>query len=108
MRRALNLLLAFALLCGWQAALLHPLQHVGGDGELIHVEDGRHGAPAGKDDGAQHLGCDALGALASCVGGGTSMAPPGEPAFIAVDATAAPVAEPCAPVVYPSQAPPLA
>jgi hypothetical protein len=56
-----RLLLVVALLAGWQAALLHPLEHVDGQGELVHAGH-EEGSPA---DRAENL-CDALAALTAC------------------------------------------
>ena len=57
-----RLFLTVALLAGWQAALLHPLQHVNGQGGLVHVTDGESGK---TDSGSSGL-CDALAALTAC------------------------------------------
>jgi ATP phosphoribosyltransferase regulatory subunit HisZ len=56
-----RLLLVVALLAGWQASLVHPLEHVDAEGVLVH---------AGHDEGsstdrAENL-CDALAALTAC------------------------------------------
>jgi len=63
--------LAAVLLAGWQAALLHPLQHTDAHGALVHLGDGRSGPP--QSSGGSKL-CDALAALTAC-------APSAPPAF---------------------------
>jgi len=65
-----RLFLTVALLAGWQAALLHPLQHVNGQGGLVHMTDGE----SGKTDSGSSALCDALAALTAC-------APVAAPAF---------------------------
>jgi hypothetical protein len=50
------LVLAAALLAGWQAALLHPVQHADGGG-LVHLG----GKPSEKS-----AACDVLAALTAC------------------------------------------
>lgn len=55
-----RLLLAAALLAGWQAALQHPLQHFDSKGGFVHLGDGH----SGKSDGSKL--CDALAALTAC------------------------------------------
>jgi hypothetical protein len=57
-----RLLLAAALLAGWQAALQHPVQHVDSKGGLVHVGDGHSGKKT--PDGSKL--CDALAALTAC------------------------------------------
>jgi hypothetical protein len=51
-----RLLLAAALLAGWQAALVHPLQHADGAG-LVHL---------GGKSSEKTAACDALAALTAC------------------------------------------
>lgn len=59
LRRFARALLAFALIAGWQAALLHPIQHVDKFGALVH---------AGERSGSTtELLCDKLAALTACV-----------------------------------------
>jgi hypothetical protein len=55
--------LAVALLCGWQAAVQHPIKHVDGHGEFVHVHNDGH-----SDKGESGSGplCDALAALTAC------------------------------------------
>jgi hypothetical protein len=60
--RLARVILAVALLAGWQAALLHPLEHSDAHGGLVHLGDGRPGTP--QSDGSQL--CDALAALTAC------------------------------------------
>lgn len=64
--RALRLLLAAALLIAWQGALVHPLAHVGDQGELVHLKGGQHGDPQATSDPL----CDAIAALSIAIGGG--------------------------------------
>jgi hypothetical protein len=54
--RLARVFLLVALLAGWQAALLHPLQHADAGG-LVHLG----GKPSDKS-----ATCDALAALAAC------------------------------------------
>jgi hypothetical protein len=63
-----RLFLVVALLAGWQAALVHPLEHVDAHGHLVHAGHAHHhdahgdegeGAPSDPFDKL----CDALGAL---------------------------------------------
>jgi hypothetical protein len=69
LRRLARLLLAVALLAGWQAALLHPLQHFDKQGGFVHLADGHSGAKQGeKPQGGSGL-CDAIAALAACAPG---------------------------------------
>ncbi|TAK88401.1 MAG: hypothetical protein EPO20_02960 [Betaproteobacteria bacterium] len=60
--------LAFALLAGWQGALLHPLQHLDEHGAFVHLADGHAGDQKSGKSGKSAL-CDALAALAACVAG---------------------------------------
>ena len=60
--RLARLLLALALLAGWQAALLHPLQHLDDNGQYVHP-----GGDSGKSKPAKLLACDTLAALAACL-----------------------------------------
>jgi hypothetical protein len=55
--RLARVLLIAALLAGWQAALVHPLEHSDGHGGLVHL-GGDH------SDGSEL--CDALAALTAC------------------------------------------
>jgi hypothetical protein len=55
--RLARVLIAVALLAGWQAALVHPLEHSDGQGGLVHLG----GDPS---DGSEL--CDALAALTAC------------------------------------------
>lgn len=56
-----RLLLAVALLAGWQAALQHPIEHVDELGELVHVHSGH--SDEGSDAGPL---CDLLTSLTAC------------------------------------------
>jgi hypothetical protein len=62
MARLARVLIAAALLAGWQAALLHPLEHLDSGGGFVHLADGHPGTP--QPDGSQL--CDALAALTAC------------------------------------------
>ena len=54
--------LAAVLLAAWQAALQHPIEHVGELGELVHVHSGKS-----SEDGEQAASlCDLLAALTAC------------------------------------------
>jgi len=62
--RLARLILALALLAGWQLALVHPLTHLDAQGGYVHLggghsEDGKSASPDGL--------CDAIAALAACV-----------------------------------------
>lgn len=108
--RALRLFLAAALLAAWQGALVHPLEHVGEQGELVHLtrlaaagdgcDDQDHG-----DSGPNAL-CDAIAAVAAVLNGHT------EPVLLAAGGASAPVVAPVPvqrgndPLAYRSQAPP--
>ena|SRR5688572_30202211 len=60
-----RLLLVLALLAGWQAALVHPLEHVDEHGRLVHAGDGREDGGDASSDPSATL-CDALSALTAC------------------------------------------
>jgi len=60
--RLARVLLALALLAGWQAALQHPFDHVDELGRFVHLHGG-HSPDQGSDAG---LLCDALAALTAC------------------------------------------
>jgi len=66
--RALRILLALALLAVWQAALLHPLQHVDAKGAFVHVP-GSHLPKSPGDQSGSNLSCDTIAAVATCIGG---------------------------------------
>ncbi len=64
--RLARLALAAVLLVAWQAALQHPIEHVDGLGELVHVHSGHghdDGHPDEPDTGSL---CDLLAALTAC------------------------------------------
>ena len=103
--RALNLLLALALLAAWHGALLHPLRHSDSRQGLIHVA----GAPVPQSPdggGGANALCDVLAAVAVCVGNAAA-APPASLAQHA-SPTPARASAPGAPslLAYHSQAPP--
>lgn len=61
--RLARLLLALALLAGWQLALVHPLKHFDSQGGFVHLADGHsHDGKSGSSDAL----CDAIAALAAC------------------------------------------
>jgi hypothetical protein len=61
--RLARLLLALALLAGWQLALVHPLKHHDSQGGYVHLGDGHsHDRKSGSADGL----CDVIAALAAC------------------------------------------
>lgn len=61
-----RVVLAVALLAGWQAALEHPIRHVDELGEFVHLHDD-HSHHDGHSDGSQGgTLCDALAALTAC------------------------------------------
>ena len=62
LKRLARVVLAAALLAGWQLALVHPLQHVDEHGRFVHLADGHSGAP--KSGGSKL--CDMLAALTAC------------------------------------------
>jgi len=69
-RPLLAALLAVALLGGWRASLLHPLEHVDEHGHFVHLAGADGGDARGEndhDDGnpSNRLG-DSLAALAAC------------------------------------------
>ena len=68
LQRALRLLLTGALLVTWQAALVHPIEHVGAGGEFVHLAGGYAADGSGKKS-APDARCDALAAVAACVNG---------------------------------------
>jgi hypothetical protein len=63
--------IAVALLAAWQGALLHPLEHRDARGALVHLAGADHGRDDGADSDAR---CDAIAAVATCIGGGPSAA----------------------------------
>ena len=70
--RLARLLLALALLAGWQLALVHPLKHFDAQGGYVHLGGGHsQNGKSGSPDGL----CDAIAALVACV----AQTPPGFP-----------------------------
>lgn len=61
-RAVARFLLIVALLAGWQAALVHPLEHVDERGHLVHTGDGHDRGDRSSSDPSAKL-CDALSAL---------------------------------------------
>jgi hypothetical protein len=105
MRRACALLLALALLAGWRAALLHPLEHSDRDGALVHLAGHERPGQDEQGDGAQPL-CDVLAALASCVGNHSCPPERARPAAPRLAASLDPLAPGAPTLAYRSQAPP--
>lgn len=72
MTRALAaVLLAVALLGGWRASLLHPLEHVDAHGHFVHLAGAEGGDARGENDHgdpSDRLG-DSLAALSACAAG---------------------------------------
>lgn len=103
--RALRLLLAAALLAAWQGALLHPLEHLDSHGGFVHVSGGHDSNGPGNRSGPNAL-CDAIAAVAICVGGAQQLSivaltdPDPVPDFPGSPALGAPR------LAYRSQAPP--
>lgn len=95
--RTLRLILAATLLAAWQGALVHPLEHADGHGGLVHLPGG---------DGDADARCDAIAAVATCVGGRVPLVLPFPVAGAAVLSVAAPAPRAAAPPAYRSQAPP--
>jgi len=58
--RLARVLLVVALLAGWQAALVHPLQHFAHGGGFVHLD----GDP--KKQPEKSVLCDVIAALAAC------------------------------------------
>ena len=73
-RWAGRLLLALALLAGWQAALVHPLKHVDGQGLYVHLGISHSpGTPSSSPDDL----CDVIAALTACVAAANLACAPG-------------------------------
>jgi hypothetical protein len=71
--RLARLLLAVALLAGWQLSLVHPLQHHDAQGGYVHLGGGHsNGGKSSPADGP----CDAIAALAACVAAIPAALPP--------------------------------
>jgi len=60
LRLSVRIFLILGLLAGWQAALQHPIEHVGSLGQFVHLHDGDS-----QDPESGPL-CDALAALTAC------------------------------------------
>jgi hypothetical protein len=71
--RLARLVLALALLAGWQLALVHPLKHLDARGGYVHL-GGEHSKDrkSGSADGL----CDAIAALAACAPKSAAGLPP--------------------------------
>ncbi|MGH8669692.1 MAG: hypothetical protein ACREUH_10715 [Burkholderiales bacterium] len=71
--RLARLLLALALLAGWQLALVHPLKHFDAKGGFVHLAGGQsQDRKSSSTDGL----CDAIAALAACVPETATHVPP--------------------------------
>ena len=81
LRRLATLLLAAALLAGWQSALEHPLEHVDGHGEFVHAAGGHD--PHEHEGGEASAQCDAIAAIAVAVGCAAAPAAFAAPEFAA-------------------------
>jgi len=77
LRRLATLLLAAALLVGWQSALEHPLEHVDEHGGFVHKSDPHDSSNA---DGPL---CDAIAAVAVAIGCAAAPAAFAAPEFAA-------------------------
>ncbi len=108
--RFLRLVLAAALLAAWQGALVHPLEHVGEHGELVHVtrlaaaSDGCDGHDH-EDSGPNAL-CDVIAAVAATVDSRMALVVPAPGGTTAPVAMAAGAPRGTDPPAYRSQAPP--
>ncbi len=105
LKHAFRFLLALALLAVWQAALLHPLQHVDARGAFVHVP-GKHVPKVPGDGSSPNSLCDALAAVAACVSGAAQLAAVAAPLIESVPSRQA-LRRPGATLsAYRSQAPP--
>lgn len=104
--RALRLVLAAALLAAWQGALVHPLAHVDGHGDLVHLAGGHDGHDHDDEGSGPNALCDAVAAVAVCVDGRVPLALSffGAEAVVLPEPVSAPRGP--APPAYRSQAPP--
>jgi len=82
LRRLATLLLAAALLVGWQSALEHPLEHVDEHGGFVHKSGDHH-----DSSGAGGPLCDAIAAIAVAVGCAAAPAAFAAPEFAAAAET---------------------
>jgi len=64
--RLARLALAAVLLAAWQAALQHPIEHVDGLGELVHVHSSHAHDDGHSDEPDTGSLCDLLAALTAC------------------------------------------
>jgi hypothetical protein len=71
--RLARLLLALALLAGWQLALVHPLKHFDAQGGYVHLGGGH---PQDRKPGSPDGLCDVIAALAACVAETPAAFPP--------------------------------
>jgi hypothetical protein len=78
LRRLATLLLAAALLAGWQSALEHPLEHIDEYGGFVHKSGEHH--DSSNADGPL---CDAIAAVAVAVGCAAAPAAFAAPEFAA-------------------------
>ncbi|MEX2240227.1 MAG: hypothetical protein WD775_05985 [Burkholderiales bacterium] len=82
LRRLATLLLAAALLVGWQSALEHPLEHLDEHGGFVHKSGDHH--DSSNADGPL---CDAIAAIAVAVGCAAAPAAFAAPEFAAAAET---------------------
>ena len=105
MNRAFRLLLAVALLAGWQGALLHPLTHADAKSGLIHVA-----SPATSDSQNGGSGirarCEVIAALAAVVENASTPLALRDPRNLGEPITAQAWFLSSPPIAYRSQAPP--
>lgn len=74
LNRLLRLSLAALLLSAWQAALLHPLQHVDAQGAFVHIPGGGMSKAPGDKRAPNAPPCDVLAAVAACVASASQLA----------------------------------
>lgn len=106
LNRLLRLSLAALLLSAWQAALLHPLQHVDAQGAYVHIPGGGMPKAPGDKRAPNPPPCDVLAAVAACVASAPQFAIAAAAGIDAMHAreTARPRGAPS--LAYRSQAPP--
>lgn len=105
--RSLRVLLIVALLAAWQNALVHPLEHIDEHGGFVHLADG-HGDHGDHGDhgntGDPH--CDAIAAVAVCIGGAQPILPATRVPQASVQDFKSGAAQTAPLLAYRSQAPP--
>ena len=101
----LRIALAVLLLAAWQVALLHPIKHLNAGGSFVHVAGAHPDSDAKKKSAADPL-CDAIAAIAVCVGGAPWSSPAPAVAQVSIPESASSRAQSAALLAYRSQAPP--